>query len=277
MRVLIVGAGIAGLTLGALLRQKGLKPLLVDRAPDFSVSGYMLGLFPMGNRVLHGLGAFDAFLAKSEPMDIYTMCNGHGEAMQTFDIAAALGKFGVTRQLSRADLLQLLRDCAPDVPLRMGTPVTGLVEQGAEVEAFAGKESLGRFDLVVGADGIHSTVRRHIDGDVEMRPTGWGGWVWWAPASAAPHKTVTEYWGAGRFVGVYPIRDRIGVIAGRPRSTRSATTGSAAAAPGSPSCSPPTRALRAHPSTPCRPTTGTCSSGTSKTAARRTGPRAAWC
>ena len=43
-----------------------------------------------------------------------------------------------------------------------------------------------------------------------------GGWVWWAPAEAAPHKVVTEYWGAGRFVGIYPIRDKIGVIAAGP-------------------------------------------------------------
>ena len=115
-------------------------------------------------------------------MDIYTMCNGHGEAMQTFDIAGALGKFGVTRQLSRSDLLQILRDAAPDAPLEMGVRVTRLVEHGDEVEAFADTRSLGRFDLVVGADGIHSAVRRHVAGDVEMRPTGWGGWVWWAPA-----------------------------------------------------------------------------------------------
>jgi 2-polyprenyl-6-methoxyphenol hydroxylase-like FAD-dependent oxidoreductase len=216
MRVLIAGAGIAGLTLSALLRQKGIRPQLVDRAPDFNAAGYMLALFPMGNRVLHGLGAFDAFLARSEPMDIYTMCNGHGEPMQTFDIAGALGKFGVTRQLSRADLLQILRDAAADVPLEMGVRVTRLVDHGDEVEAFADARSLGRFDLVVGADGIHSAVRRHVAGEVEMRPTGWGGWVWWAPAVAAPHKTVTEYWGAGRFVGIYPIRDKIGVIAAGP-------------------------------------------------------------
>jgi 2-polyprenyl-6-methoxyphenol hydroxylase-like FAD-dependent oxidoreductase len=216
MRILIVGAGIAGLTLSALLRQKGLRPQLVDRASDFDTAGYMLALFPMGNRVLHGLGAFDAFLARSEPMDVYTMCNGHGETMQTFDIASALGRFGVTRQLARADLLQILRDAAPDLPLEMAVRVTELVDHGAEVEAFAGARSLGRFDLVVGADGIHSAVRRHVAGEVEMRPTGWGGWVWWAPAAAAPHWAVTEYWGAGRFVGIYPIRDRIGVIAAGP-------------------------------------------------------------
>ena len=216
MRVLIVGAGIAGLTLSALLSQRGIRPQLVDRAPDFNAAGYMLALFPMGNRVLHGLRAFDSFLATSEPMDIYTMCNGHGEPMQTFDIAGALAKFGVTRQLARADLLQILRDAAPGVPLEMGVRITQLVDHGEEVEALADTRSLGRFDLVVGADGIHSMVRRHVAGDIEMRPTGWGGWVWWAPAAAAPHSTVTEYWGAGRFVGIYPIRDKIGVIAAGP-------------------------------------------------------------
>ena len=144
------------------------------------------------------------------------MCNGHGETMQTFDIASALGKFGVTRQLPRAALLEILREAAPDVPLRMSTRISELREQGEEVEAFAAQESLGRFDLVVGADGIHSVVRRHVSGDVDMRPTGWGAWVWWASAEAAPHKLVTEYWGAGRFVGVYPVGEKIGVIAAGP-------------------------------------------------------------
>jgi 2-polyprenyl-6-methoxyphenol hydroxylase-like FAD-dependent oxidoreductase len=216
MRILIVGAGIAGLTLAALLRQKGLQPQIVDRAPDFSHQGYMLALYPLGNRVLHGLGAFDDFVQRSEPMDTYTLCNGHGEKVQTFDLARAIGRFGVIRQLSRADLLDVLRQAAPDLPLRMGTAVTDIVEHGDEVEALAGTASLGRFDLVVGADGIHSRVRRHVAGDIGMKETGWGGWVWWAPADAAPHEAVTEYWGAGRFVGVYPIRDRIGVIAAGP-------------------------------------------------------------
>lgn len=76
--------------------------------------------------------------------------------MRTFDIANALGRFGVSRQLSRADLLQILREAAPDVPLDMAVRITRLVEYGEEVEAFDDTRSPGRFDLVVGADGIHS-------------------------------------------------------------------------------------------------------------------------
>ena len=56
MRVLIAGSGMAGLTLAGLLRQRGIAPDIIDRAPDFDHAGYVLGLYPLGNRVLHGLG-----------------------------------------------------------------------------------------------------------------------------------------------------------------------------------------------------------------------------
>ena len=55
MRILIVGAGIGGLTLAALLRRWGVQPDIIDRAPSFDHAGYMLGLYPLGSRVLHGL------------------------------------------------------------------------------------------------------------------------------------------------------------------------------------------------------------------------------
>jgi 2-polyprenyl-6-methoxyphenol hydroxylase-like FAD-dependent oxidoreductase len=48
MRVLIAGAGIAGLTLSALLRQKGIKPQIVDRASDFAQAGYKIGVIAAG-------------------------------------------------------------------------------------------------------------------------------------------------------------------------------------------------------------------------------------
>ena len=70
-----------------------------------------------------------------------------------------------------------------------------------------------RYDLVVGADGIHSTVRRLMFGESPTFDTGWGGWVWWADHGLVPHDTVTEYWGAGRFLGVYPTQRRIGIVA----------------------------------------------------------------
>lgn len=64
MRILIVGAGIGGLTLAALLRRWDVQPDIIDRAPSFDHAGYMLGLYPLGSRVLHGLQAFGDFVCR---------------------------------------------------------------------------------------------------------------------------------------------------------------------------------------------------------------------
>ena len=88
MRVLIVGAGIGGLTLAALLRRWHIEPDVIDRAPSFDHAGYMLGLYPLGSRILHGLSAFGAFAAASEPMDYYSVAIGKGEVINRYDLGA---------------------------------------------------------------------------------------------------------------------------------------------------------------------------------------------
>jgi 2-polyprenyl-6-methoxyphenol hydroxylase-like FAD-dependent oxidoreductase len=70
----------------------------------------------------------------------------------------------------------------------------------------------------VAADGLHSETRDRVLGKNEYhnRETGWGGWVGWADPSLAPIDTYVECWGAGRFVGLYPTADRLGVFFGGP-------------------------------------------------------------
>jgi 2-polyprenyl-6-methoxyphenol hydroxylase-like FAD-dependent oxidoreductase len=64
MRILIVGAGIGGMTLAALLDRRGVATTLVESAPNFDHAGYMLGLWPLGYRVLHGLSLYERFAAE---------------------------------------------------------------------------------------------------------------------------------------------------------------------------------------------------------------------
>ena len=213
MRVLIVGAGIGGLTLAALLRRWSIAPDVIDRAPNFDHAGYMLGLYPLGSRILHGLGAFDAFVATSEPMDHYNLANGKGEVIHRYDLGVITDRFGPIRQLSRGELLTLLAAAAGHPPVRMGVEIEAIEQRDSDVVARTSDGEERRYDLVVGADGIHSVVRRQVFGGSTPFDTGWGGWVWWADHSLVPHDTVTEYWGAGRFLGVYPTKDRIGVVA----------------------------------------------------------------
>lgn len=68
LRILIVGAGVAGLTLAALLRQRREAPVIIEHEPALASTGYMLGLYPIGARVLHGLGLYESYLSKSVTM-----------------------------------------------------------------------------------------------------------------------------------------------------------------------------------------------------------------
>ncbi|MGE0652280.1 MAG: FAD-dependent oxidoreductase [Alphaproteobacteria bacterium] len=216
MKIAIAGAGIGGMALAALLRQRGVTPEVYERAPNFDNSGYMLGLYPVGARVLHGLDLIEGFLSTSERMETYTVRNGHGQEIHTYALGSMLDSFGYSGGLMRGELLALLRSRCQDVPLHFGTAVTGFKDVGDRVIVNLSDGSQKDCDLLVGADGIHSTVRRQLFGESPGHETGWGCWVWVVRGSARPPTAVVEHWGAGRFLGIYPIKGGLGVVAAAP-------------------------------------------------------------
>jgi len=216
MRVLIAGAGIGGLTLAALLRQRGIVPEIIDKAPNFDHAGYVLGLYPLGNRVLYGLSAFRAFATASESMDNYVVGAGSGREIKRFDFRPMIEKYGQFRILARGDLLRILHRAAGNPEIRMGTSVDAIEDRGERVNVRLSDGSEGEYDLVVGADGIHSRVRDHVSPKTETFDTKWACWAWWGETRDFPGDTVFEQWGAGRFIGYYPTPSRIGMIAGAP-------------------------------------------------------------
>ena len=221
MRVLIVGAGVAGMTLAALLERRGIRSTLVERAPDFEHAGYMLGLYSLGSRVLHGLGLYERFAAEAVPMTHYAVFDGHGELIKKYEMGTITDRFGPILNTTRPDLIQLLQSGLGDVEIRFGTsvdridqPPEGADESGVRVALSDGTEE--EFDLVVGADGLHSTVRKLVFGEQPYFHTEWGGWVWWREGDIEDPGTTSEFWGAGRFMGAYPTPRGIGVFGGAP-------------------------------------------------------------
>lgn len=216
MRVLISGAGMAGLTLAALLRQRGIDADIIDRAPDFDHAGYVLGLYPLGNRVLHGLGVYDEFAAASEAMDDYVVAGANGREIKRFDFRPFTGRYGDIRMLGRADLLRLLNRANDDTPIRMNTTIATMTDNGDTVRVRTSDGAEKDYDLVVGADGIHAQSRRHVSPQNEIFDSKWACWAWWTERGDLPPGTVQEQWGAGRFIGLYPTPTRLGVVAAAP-------------------------------------------------------------
>ncbi|MCA9908486.1 MAG: FAD-dependent monooxygenase [Anaerolineae bacterium] len=220
-RTLIVGAGIAGLTLAALMRQRGEEPVVVERESAIADKGYMLGLYPMGARVLHGLGLHDQYMERSISMLHYHIGNGKGEIIREYSLEDIAERYGAIQGISHGELVALLLEGVGDLPIRFGTTVTALHPHDEEVEVTFSDGSSTDFDLVVAADGLHSATRQMILDEKEYTywSTGWGGWVFWLEPGAARLDTWVEYWGAGKFLGLYPVKDHLAAFIGGPTAT----------------------------------------------------------
>jgi 2-polyprenyl-6-methoxyphenol hydroxylase-like FAD-dependent oxidoreductase len=216
VRTLIVGGGIAGLTLAALLRQRGQRPVVVEKAPGYGGVGYVLGLWPVGGRVLHGLGLFPSLLARGVPVARYLARDGHDRVLRAYDFTGFAARYGPVVGVRRSELIEVLREGCRDLDLRFGLTVGQLRDAGGQVEVTFSDGGTQAFDLVVGCDGLRSQTRELVFGRVPLRPLGWAGWAWWVDPPLCPPDAVTEYWGVGRFLGLYPGKDCLCCFCGLP-------------------------------------------------------------
>ena len=177
MKVLISGAGIAGLSLALRLRQRGLFPVVVERYPGLRDGGYMLGLSDPGLDAAERMGVADALRATpahAAPPRLHRTATGQ----ERFSIdGSAIDRLVGDREynLMRGDIERALYErVRGEVEVRFGASVQSLEEgrDGVVVRLSDGEE-IG-CDLVVGADGLHSQVRALRFGPEErlVRPLG---------------------------------------------------------------------------------------------------------
>jgi len=216
--ILIVGAGVAGLTCGGLLERQGVNPVIVEKVEEetFNTSGYMLGLLPLGGRVLNALDAREAYFQDSIQMESYEIHDQHGKLVKGYPLDFINEKFGSYRGITRTRLIDILLNKNKQADIRYGTTVKELNHRPDGVEVTFSDDRRARFDIVIVADGIHSETRSKIltEDEFSYKDTGWGGWVTWLDME--PISAYKEYWGAGTFLGLYPVGDNIGVFLGGP-------------------------------------------------------------
>ncbi|MFF0484440.1 FAD-dependent monooxygenase [Streptomyces sp. NPDC004435] len=206
-KALVIGAGIGGLTAAAALRRAGLDVEIYERASELKAAGSGLSVMSNAITALAEAGLDLGLEHRGTPLTSYHVRTTRGRLIREFPFPDIIRKVGAPSVLiTRSALQQALREAADGIPLTLGAAAedfTTDTSTGRVRVRFAdGREATG--DVLVGADGFHSAVRRRLVGPEESQDSGYVVWLGLTPFSH-PRFTpgsVTHYWGSGRRFGL---------------------------------------------------------------------------
>ena len=243
-RVLVVGAGIAGLATAGAIRELGWDVSVVEQRPDFD--GTDTGLFVPANgvRALAALGVLDGIAGRGRRISRLQVRSADGSAESAARLELVWPEAGPSIAIHRSLLQEALLEAAL-VPVRMGVRLTGIAADGGQAYATFDDGTTAGYDLILGADGAGSAVRGLLWPDAAA---GYGGECWWRGVVTCPPDlddwTLTlcragnlvtipvgsqlVYWGAG-VSGQAPFRDESPGRAARVRDRFADATGVVAA------------------------------------------------
>ena len=216
MHILIVGAGIGGLTAALALLRDGHEVEIYEQAPRLAELGAGVQISANGARVLFALGLEDAMRRVwSEPAGKEIRLWNSGETWKLFDLGAeSVVRYGAPYfMIHRADLhgvlIDAVRTLAPDA-IHLDAQCIGFDDGGSAVTLHLSDGERVSGDALIGADGVHSRIRNRLVGDDKPEFTGCMAWRGLVPVEKLPshmRRNVGVNWvGPGGHVINYLLR-----------------------------------------------------------------------
>ncbi len=176
-KVIIVGGGIAGLAMGRALDIIGMDYIILERSPVISEVGTGIAIWSNGAFCLKRLGLEDQFERKSLHYDKSCFLNHKGKTLLNMDLSDCKKKFGASSsRIHRAELIDILLCSVKSENVLLNSEVQSFLESdtGVTVQLVSGKKIEG--DILIGADGIHSVIRKHLRDDRQPKYAGYTCW-----------------------------------------------------------------------------------------------------
>lgn len=212
MHILVIGGGIGGLTTALALRQAGHNVQVFEQSPEIREVGAGLTLWHNAMFVLEQLGVADTIRQAGYPVGQGKLGTAQGQVLLQLNYSdfPQYTSIQQTIAIHRASLVQILGQALPPESIVLGARCATLYQtpKAVTIRLQDGREYQG--DLVVGTDGIHSTVRQNLWGTPTPR---YAGYTCWRGISSFPAWNMNhagEYWGRGERFGMISIsQDRV--------------------------------------------------------------------
>lgn len=197
--VLVVGGGIGGLAAAVALRARGADVTVLEQAGAFREVGAGIQISPNGARVLQALGVDPAQMGqRAQGVSLRNAAGAQVLHMALPDTGAGF------HLVHRADCVAALAARAEGVETRFNAQVVAVDVQNAQVTLAHG--STLEADLIVGADGLHSVLRRALNGAAKPFFTGQVAWRALIPGRPDDTAEAQVFMGPGRHLVSYPLR-----------------------------------------------------------------------
>ncbi|PXX11332.1 FAD-dependent oxidoreductase [Mycolicibacterium moriokaense] len=174
LRILVLGAGVAGISIARGLLRDGHDVAVFERRPDTRPGGGAVTIWPNGSTVLEQLRV--DMDGAGQLLSTVRIATSTGRELVNIDVTAIVDRLGgAVRMVPRRVLLERLMEGFPADRIRCNSRVARAVGTRDGVRLEFGDGSYAEGDLLIGADGLHSMVR-DIAGAKPAKPTGWCSW-----------------------------------------------------------------------------------------------------
>ncbi|NEQ48599.1 MAG: FAD-dependent urate hydroxylase HpxO [Leptolyngbya sp. SIO3F4] len=209
LKVVIVGAGMAGLTVAIALRQAGYDVEIYDRVRELRPAGAGISLWSNGIKVLNRLGLGAEIAEIGGPMQRMAYLTQNGSTLTDFSLEPLVETVGqCPYPVARTDLQQMLLTALGADQVQLNSRCIGIEQTETSATAIFADGRRATGDLVIAADGTHSVIRNYIVGHtIERRYAGYVNWNGLVPVSPdlAPSNSWVIYVGNGQRASMMPV------------------------------------------------------------------------